>query len=281
MLRAVRLEQRLKFRIEERTAELIQNALELLDRVSGERIRHELYLMFNEADPGPAFRRLDDLGILTQIHPALRCDDWFVRKARFLKQHLAQWKEKGWTSSALSNTDAESAAVHSLPDVVPPDDSALLYLALFAYRMIGEELETLISRLHIAKTDADRLHEVNTLRALTPKLAREQRASTLCALLRPYSSLALFVLWVATDSEIVRGQLELYQRELQYVRPEIDGKYLKEVMRIPPGPIYARLLDALRDARLDGEVASLAQERVLVERLCREEVACRAPGSDA
>ncbi|MBC7223147.1 MAG: CBS domain-containing protein, partial [Anaerolineae bacterium] len=42
MLRAVRLEQRLGFRIEERTAELIENARDLLRRTTGERIRHEL-----------------------------------------------------------------------------------------------------------------------------------------------------------------------------------------------------------------------------------------------
>jgi len=43
ILRAARFEQRLGFTIETRTAELIDNALPMLSRVSGERIRHELY----------------------------------------------------------------------------------------------------------------------------------------------------------------------------------------------------------------------------------------------
>gem|GEM_PF-2524828 len=42
MLRAVRFEQRLGFRIEARTEELLRGALDLLDRVSGDRLRHEL-----------------------------------------------------------------------------------------------------------------------------------------------------------------------------------------------------------------------------------------------
>jgi tRNA nucleotidyltransferase (CCA-adding enzyme) len=277
VLRAVRLEQRLKFRIEPQTAELIANALELLERVSGERIRHELYLIFKEDDPARAFRRLDDLGILAQIHPALRCDDWFLRKLRFLKTYLPQWEQKGWAQSALPNVSEESAAVQTLPDEIPADDVSLLYLALFTYRLIGEELETVVSRLRIAKTDADRLREVQTLRPYVSRLAREQRASLLCALLRPYSSLALFILWVATDSETVRGQLELFQRELQYVRPEIDGEYLKNVTRVPPGPVYSRLLAAVRDARLDGEVGSIHEERALVERLYRQENQSSSP----
>ncbi len=277
VLRAVRLEQRLKFSIEPQTAELIDNALELLDRVSGERIRHELYLIFKEVDPGGAFQRLDDLGILAQIHPALRCDEWFLRKLRFLKTYLPQWEQKGWAQSSLPNVSEESAAIQTLPDEIPADDVSLLYLALFTYRMIGEELETVISRLKITKTDADRLREVQSLRPYTSRLARGQRASALCAMLRRYSSLALFILWVATDSEIVRGQLELYQRELQYVRPEIDGVFLKNVMRIPPGPVYARLLAAVRDARLDGEVGSIQEEQALVERLYRRETESRVP----
>src|SRR5690606_37682656 len=41
ILRAVRLEQRLGFQIEPRTRELIADALPMLDRVTGDRIRHE------------------------------------------------------------------------------------------------------------------------------------------------------------------------------------------------------------------------------------------------
>lgn len=272
MLRAVRLEQRLRFHIEERTLELIASALGLLDRVSGERIRHELYLIFNEEEPVRALRRLDELGILTQIHPALRCDNWFVRKAEFLRKHVDQWHEGDWTSS-LRNSEGESATVHPVRVPEKARDVSLIYLGLFTFRLIGEELETLIARLNLAKDDANRLREVDSLRSLTATLSRPQRPSVLCDLLHPYSSLALFVYWVATDSETVRGQIELYVRELRYVRPEIDGLFLKDVLKIPAGPVYSRLLKAVRDARLDGQVASLEDEERLVRELYRSEQA--------
>ncbi len=271
MLRAVRLEQRLRFRIEERTAELIGGALGLLDRVSGERIRHELYLIFNEEDPVRALRRLEDLGILTQIHPALRCDEWFVRKAKFLQKHLQQWEERGWASLSLRNHDGDSAYVHALPEAAPAHDVSFIYMALFTYRLIAEELDTLVARLKMARGDGEKLHEAEALRNLTPVLARTQRASTLCELLKPFSSQALFVYWVATDSETIRGHIELYQRELRYVMPEIDGSYLKESLGIPAGPIYGRLLAALRNARLDGQVSSFADELRLVKELYEAE----------
>ena len=266
MLRAARLEQRLRFHIEERTLELITSALGLLDRVSGERIRHELYLIFNEEEPIQALKRLDELGILAQIHPALRCDNWLARKMEFLRRHLGQWEEASWASS-LRNSEDESAAVHSMPEPEQARDVSLIYMALFTYRLIGEELETLIARLNMAKDDGDHLREIESLRSLTPTLSRTQRASVLCTLLHAYSSLALFVYWVATDSETVRGHIELYLRELRYIRPEIDGRYLKDVLHIPTGPVYSRLLKAVRDARLDGQVSSLAEEEQLVRDL--------------
>jgi tRNA nucleotidyltransferase (CCA-adding enzyme) len=52
ILRAARLESRLGFRLDPRSEELIDDALPLLRRVSGDRIRHELELIFREDKPG-------------------------------------------------------------------------------------------------------------------------------------------------------------------------------------------------------------------------------------
>ncbi|MFQ5408308.1 MAG: CBS domain-containing protein, partial [Anaerolineales bacterium] len=71
MLRAARLEQRLGFTIGPRTEDLIGRALPLLQRVSGDRIRSEIELIFEEDEPERALQRLDALGVLAAIHPAL------------------------------------------------------------------------------------------------------------------------------------------------------------------------------------------------------------------
>ncbi len=253
ILRAVRLEQRLGFRIEERTEELIANALGLLDRISGERIRHELYLIFQEEEPEKSLRRLDKLGVLAQIHPSLRCNGWLEDRFRRLRADKGDWR-----------------MLHSAPDAPPQHDWPLYYMALLTFRLMAEELETLLVQLKITRDDATLLREVNVLRTLAPRLAGdESHPSAVYRLLNPYSEQALFILWVASDSALVRRQLTLYQRELRHVRPEIDGDYLKG-MGVPPGPIYSRLLGALRDARLDGEIASLEEEAALVQKLLPE-----------
>jgi tRNA nucleotidyltransferase (CCA-adding enzyme) len=249
MLRAARLEQRLGFKIEERTEELIGNALGLLDRVSGERIRHELYLIFQEAEPEKGLRRLEDLGVLAQMHPALRCDDWLSGKYRQLREVLetGEWGPDG---------GERASPIH--------------YLALLTYRLIPEELETLIGRLKITRDDADRLREVGELHPIVPRLAeRDLPPSAIYSLLAPYSGQGIFLMWVASDSALIRQRLELYHRRLQYVKPEIDGAWLQE-RGVEPGPIYRQILGALRDARLDGQVDSLSEEEALAEELLAE-----------
>lgn len=249
MLRAARLEQRLGFQIEERTGELMGNALGLLDRVSGERIRHELYLILQEAEPEKGLGRLEELGVLAQIHPALRCDDWLSGKFRHLRKVLGagDWRP---------DSGEQASPIH--------------YLALLTYRLIPDELETLIRRLKITRDDAARLREVSELRPIMPRLAeRDLPPSAIYRLLAPYSGQSIFLMWVASDSALIRQRLELYHHRLQYVKPEIDGAWLRE-RGVEPGPIYRQILGALRDARLDGQVESRSEEEALAEKLLAE-----------
>ncbi len=246
MLRAARLEQRLGFRLEERTEELIGNALDLLDRTTGERIRHELYLILEEATPEEALCRLDELGVLAQIHPRLRCNGWLTEKYRLLRQAL---KTKSWKLE-----DGERLVVE------------ILYLALLTYRLSAPDLESLVKRLKIASEEAALLRQVNRLLFSTSELVKERRPSAIYRLLKHYSTPAIFVLWIATDSEPVRERLELHHRTLRFVELEIDGEYLK-AMGLRPSPLFGHILSALRDARLDGEVSSLEEEESLVEEL--------------
>ncbi len=58
ILRAIRYEQRFDFTIEPRSLELLQDAVELVDRVSGARIKHELERIFQEETPEQALERL-------------------------------------------------------------------------------------------------------------------------------------------------------------------------------------------------------------------------------
>jgi hypothetical protein len=53
------------------------------------------------------------------------------------------------------------------------------------------------------------------------------------------------------------------------VRPSIGGDDLR-ARGVPPGPQYKRILDALRDARLDGTALDEGDELRLLEQLLGE-----------
>lgn len=263
ILRAVRLEQRLGFRIEERTEELIDDALDLLDRVSGDRIRHELTLIFQEAEPERCLARLEELGVLAQIHPALRYNDWLEERFKRLRRDLARWE-------AMSGQPEQRRRRAPEP---------ILYLALLAFPLTAQEMEELSARLKLPSDEANLLRQVASLRQVAPQLAEPGLSrSAICRLLEPYSSRALFLLWITSDEERARQRLELYQRELRHVKPELDGTYLKG-LGVPPGPIYRRILGALRDARLDGQVTSRAEEEALVRELLAADEQARGNSS--
>ena len=145
----------------------------------------------------------------------------------------------------------------------------ILYLALLTYRLSAPDLESLVKRLKIASEEAALLRQVNRLLFSTSELVKERRPSAIYRLLKHYSGAAIFVLWIATDSESVRERLELHHRTLRFVEPEIDGEYLK-AMGLKPSPLFGQILSALRDARLDGEVSSLEEEKALVDELLDE-----------
>jgi putative nucleotidyltransferase with HDIG domain len=71
MMRAVRLSAQLKFVIEEKTFTSIQQNAKLLQKIAGERIREELFLILKSDHPGDGMIILKNSGILGEIIPEM------------------------------------------------------------------------------------------------------------------------------------------------------------------------------------------------------------------
>jgi tRNA nucleotidyltransferase/poly(A) polymerase/predicted transcriptional regulator len=247
MIRAARLESRTGFRLDSRSEELIANALPLLARVSGDRIRHELEQIFAEPEPERVLFRLKELGILAHIHPSLRCDSWLQSKYRTVHAEL---EPQAWN--------------------LKPGDILFIYLALLAYRLGDKELDELTRRLHMRRKDIDHLRQLSCLKATLPQVDRVRRPSAIHRLLKPYVGRVLAVAWIATDSKRLPERLLRYQTKWRLVRTELTGQDLK-AMGLKPGPLFGRLLGALHDARLDGRVNTREGEMAILEKLLAAE----------
>ena len=78
------------------------------------------------------------------------------------------------------------------------------------------------------------------------------------------------ICWLCSGSERVRERLWLYESELRHVRTVVDGAYLKS-LGLRPSPLFRRLLNAVRDARLDGEIQTVEEEKALIASLLAEQ----------
>jgi len=237
MLRALRYEQRLRFRLEERTEKLLRQHATMLDTISGDRIRHELELNLMEDNPERILRRAEELGVLQAIHPSLRGNGWLAQ--RF--QHARQ--------------------------LGPPDPT--LYLTLVVYRLSDEELGQLTARLNVSGQAKRNMRQVQRLKqglhALTePDLPR----SGIHRLLKAYSPAAVTACALACDSPVARSRLKLYLDELRHVKPCLDGDDVKR-LGLQPGPPLGRMLQALLRAKLDGKVNTRKEEEALVRQRLR------------
>ena len=253
ILRAVRFEQRLGFGIESRTYRLIEDAIDLLAHVSGERLRNELFLILNEDMPEKCLRRLEDLGALDPIHSTLRFSNDTAERFSRLREQFREIATNGWKD--------EAGVARRLPEL------RQCYLALLTSHLSEVELDAFVHRLRFTNADAEFLGEVVRLKSVMAALDAERMLpSTIYARLHPFSAEARFVLSVLTDSARVRQRAVLFEKELARVAPTLTGDDLK-AMRVPPGPVYRVILDHVRDALLDRLISTPEEELALARSL--------------
>jgi tRNA nucleotidyltransferase (CCA-adding enzyme) len=247
ILRAVRFEQRFDYQIGDRTLELLVAALPLLDRVSGDRLRHELNIILREPKGLSMLTRLADLGTLTAIHDAILWDkDTHARlKLALENQPEPEWElDKAMDSYPFSLALAYTTWFMALPRVTAASVSGRLRLPGWLTKII--------------------LAACNPLDEY-PELVKGS-PSAVVARVEDMPRLALYAHFLVTKDKRVRDNIQSYISKWRFVRPITSGYDLRE-KNIPPGPEYRRILDQLRAAWLDEKISSPEEEVELVNEL--------------
>ncbi len=232
--RAVRYEQRLGFTIETSTLLLLERDLPVLKEITGTRLRHELELVLEEAEPEQALRRAAELGVLQQVHPLLGFD-----RRRY---------------GAFATARERYARTAHLP---------LVYLGILAGGLTAEVAEALVARLKPTRPQVQAIREAVKLHGLD--LGGNPSPSQVDAALRGYALPSLMAAACTRDA-VTAEQLELYLNVLRHVKTSLTGKDLL-VLGVPEGPQMKDVLAALRDARLDGKVTTRAEEEAMAREL--------------
>ena len=239
ILRAVRFEQRFSFQIEARTTQLIEEAKSLLERISGDRIRHEFNHILTSEKTTQILSRLQSLGLLEIIHPAIIWDDWLCLLFQELKDIQAQpiW-ELGENLELFKRNLAYMLWFIRLPD----SEAALVIKRL--------KLPISLERMILAASQLWR--DRKTLLSNNP--------GKIVSRLDNIPVLACYAVYLAEPDQEIRGNIQKYVSKWRFIQPQIDGNYLRS-LNIPPGPVYRQILSELKNAWLEGIILDRMQEQ--------------------
>jgi len=237
ILRAIRYEQRLGFKLEAETEKLLRHDVAMLNTISGDRIRHELELILKEDEPERAISRAEELEVLRQLHPSL--------------------KGNGWLSKIFAGARQVDMRI----------SLSTIYLCLFIYNLTGKENEEFILHLNFPKSSAQAMRQTLQLKAQLHSLSNPKlKPSDIYQSLHSYTTIAIQANTLASESPIASQHLHLYLTKLRYVKPLLNGDDLRS-MGIPSGRQIGEISSALLKARLDGKVRTRTDEEELVNHL--------------
>ncbi len=236
VMRAVRLGERLGFAIETETLSLLMASMPLLKQVTGHRLARELDLILGEPKAADMLRRLDELGALREIQPAIRISP-------DLPRHLARWHDcasgdraTAWSLLLAGHNEVEAAAICQRLDL----PKALTRSVIACAALMGK---------------AELLSDANSPPSRSARLLDGL----------PYSALEAASM-LLSECPIAKDRIGDYLRKWRHQRALITGHDLAR-MGLPPGPRYKEILNALRSAWIDGEIQNADDEQAALRQL--------------
>ena len=255
-LRAVRFEQRYRFRLSPGAEKLVRNALSLnlMERLSAPRLFNEYQHICNEADPPACFFRLEELGILKAIAPQLNLTPT-RRDILHRTREMLAWYRLLYFDEAVQPWIAYFLALNH--NFSYADTSRHCNQLGVPHNLRGELMQ-----------------QRELTRSIQPRLSQwqeqqqkgEGRVSLLCAMLRPLSLESLLHVMAAPHDAALQKTLSRYITQWRQEKADISGADLRR-LGLEPGPIYGRLLRRALAAKLDGEAPNAKSQLALVRSL--------------
>ena len=251
ILRAIRFEKRMDFKIARHAERLINGAvkMDLFGKATNPRLFAELQQIFAEENPIPAISRLADFNMFQFLWPDLLPNLKMDR--RFL--HILRQAQRAISWFHLLY----------LEETIEP---WRIYLLSIMARSRPKQLETFCERfqipdrtckeLIIQKLKADEI--ANRFYGRVP-----EKNSQLRRMLAPLSNDGLLYLIAIARKKEITQVVSLFVTSLRTIYPQMDGEDFKAMGYIP-GEGFRKMFSALRDARLDDIVESREDEEAFI-----------------
>jgi tRNA nucleotidyltransferase (CCA-adding enzyme) len=253
ILRAIRFEQRFKFRIDPKTFKYLKESVSLgmLEKVHPHRLRDELIIMLKEKAPANNIKRLAQLGGLKFIHPRLRITRSNTALFNSVKNKIS-WFKSGHFERR-------------------PVEYWLVYLMALLDALNLGEAKKICQEFGFRKGEAKRIFdykEVNRSKVFELNKAKI-KPSRIYAILEPLSYESIIMLAAKYSrvylNEHIADFLEIYNGMRIYVSGEdLHG------LGVLPGPGYQKIFSHVLNAKLNGQVRTKEQEMLLIKELIKK-----------
>jgi tRNA nucleotidyltransferase (CCA-adding enzyme) len=252
ILRAIRFEQRFGFRIGPQTARLIKNAvqLSLFNRLSGARVANELKLIMDEENCVACLERMQEFKLFQAVHPLLELTPQRLAVIGELQKVL------NWYRLLYLESEASAWKLYLLGLTMGLEREGLIGICRRLAFSGREEREIVSLRDMIGET----------LMRLMEWRETDSSISALCFLLEPLPLEGVLFLMAKSRKEEIRRHISQYLARLRFQTIEVGGEDLR-ALGLAPGPEYARILKAVKAARLDGAAETREKQLALARKL--------------
>jgi poly(A) polymerase len=302
LLRAFRFAAELRFRIDPETLKWIRIHRRLLERVSGERIRDEIFRILSCQSSYPFVVEMDRLGILEVLFPEISAmkeegrtkicgvDPWKHALAALRTLETVMEKPGGYFNDHAGELE------NYLENEVAPDREKAALIKLAALLNIEdspgetgtETLDNLILRLRLSKKEGVFLGRISRrTRELSVLMGSDQISRKGAALFFSRNKDDYFGLFLLHLGRVVTSKksglrdvkkkildmLLRYEKEIKPALqspPFIDGEDLMDFFRLKPGPVIGKILTAVRAAQLEGVIGNRSQALALAGKLLKK-----------
>ncbi len=243
VFRAIKFEQRFGFSIGKLTSGLIENAVKMdfFKRLSGRRVFAELHQILEEENPLAAIKRLDEYDLLNVVHPSIELNNHMISLLNSVKKVLS------W---------------HDLLFLEEPYMRWAVYFLALTRHCDKETADEICMRIELApryqtifckeRFEADRS-------MLWMERNLPAKNSTIYKQLAVFRIELILHMMAATKHETVKRSISNYVTRLRHIHTSVKGKDLKK-MGLEPGPIYREILQAVLDAKLNGQLKTRNDE---------------------
>ena len=251
ILRAIRFEKRMDFKIAKHTERLIRGAVKmnLFGQTTNPRLFSELQQIFAEENPIPAIKRMAEFELFQflwpDLLPNLKTDRRFMHILRQAQQALS------WFHLLYLDNPIEPWRV---------------YLLAIMARSRPKQIETFCDRFQVQSSICQVLiTQKVTADELANKLYRRipEKNSEVSKMLEPLSNNGLLYLMAIARKKEIKQAISLYVSTLRNTQPLLNGTDLKE-LGYTPGKEFKKMFTALRDARMDGLLESKKDEEKFI-----------------